>query len=59
MTITRPTKEQPWHCPNQLTTHPVSVLRNGIRISSEVWWLFVHLCGFDAVDKMMAEPEFE
>ena len=53
------TKEQHWHCPSQLTTHPVSVLRNGIRISSDVWWLFVHLCGIDSVDAMMAEPEFE
>ncbi len=47
-----------WHAPRQLTTYCHTRLRNGIRISSDVWWLFVHLCGIDAVDSMMMEPEF-
>ena len=47
-----------WHCPRQLTTYCYTKLRNGIRISGDVWWFFVHLCGIDAVDAMMLEPEF-
>lgn len=45
-------------CPNQIITRPVFQLCNGIRISSEVWWLFVHLCGYNAVDQMMLEPDW-
>lgn len=42
----------------QLTTHCDTLLRNGIKISGDAWWLFVHLCGIDAVEEMMAEPDF-
>ena len=47
------------HHHNQWGTYPVNVLRNGIRISSQVWWVFVRLCGIDAIDQMMMEPEFD
>ncbi len=44
--------------PRQLTTYCYTKLRNGIRISSDAWWLFVRLCGIEVVDAMMMEPEF-
>ena len=47
-----------WYCPKQLYTYCYTKLRNGMRISSDAWWLFVRLCGIDAVDQMMAEPDF-